>query len=198
MLEVLDLKGLDKKDQNWKRDILPNGGKEISKEMGEHIGTHLGHHIYKFEYPREKQVTYAAINPKTAKATVAVRGHQNRAKVLSNLHLASSDDNTVPAHELYHHLLKHGHVTALVANEQSQGGRKVWEKLAKKKDVNIHGWDPNSRKPVNIKFGEDDTHEETPANMTYGQHGQHYRDKYRANNPDPSVIRMQLVAHMKD
>ena len=198
-LEVYDVQGLNKKDQGWKKFILPNGGEEtrasLFDHMGEHIGTHLGHHIYKFEHPLQKSVTYAAINPKTGKATLAVRGDVNRAKVLSHLHLASSDDNTFPAHELYHHLLKHGHVAALVADEQSPGGRKVWEKLAKKKDVNIHGWDPTYRKPVNIKVGEDDTHEESPPAQISGQR---YRDKYRANNPDSSVPRMQLVAHMKD
>ena len=95
--------------------------------------------------------------------------------VLHNLYLASHKDNTLPAHKFYSHLLNKEHITALASKNQSPGAKSVWGKLSKEKGVNIHGWYKN--KPVNIKYGEDETHD--------------------AKKGDPSIRDMELVAHKK-
>jgi hypothetical protein len=185
------------------KSILPyEGNKYDPNHTGaEHIGTVNGHHIYrhkKLSGAPSNTVTYSAYNPKTRKSTVAVRGKENAHGVLSDLNLAASQGNQLHAHELYHHLLHHGHVTALVADHQSAGGKKVWERLSKKSNIGIHGWDPRKNKPVNIKFGEDDTHEEKPKVPVNGNpNSKANKKKYDALNPDPTVKSMQLVAHKK-
>jgi hypothetical protein len=194
--EVRTAYQITKKSSNFIKDVLPNQGRRYNPgtHEGEHIGTVNGHHIYRHKHenhrymPRDS-VTYSVYNPKTRKSTVAVQGRENKHGVLSDLNLAASPDNEFPAHELYHHLLHHGHVTALVADHQSAGGKKVWEKLSKKRNVGIHGWDPRKKKPVNVKFGEDDTHEDRTKTQT--------KQEYDAANPDPTVKSMQLVAHKK-
>jgi len=189
LFEVRTATDITKKTKSFINAVLPNNGRKFNPEDsdGEHIGTVKGHHIYKHVSPLNKRVvTYSAHNPESGKSTVAVSGIHHKG-VLSDLRLAASEDNKFPAHELYHHLLHHDHVKALVADHQSPGGKKVWERLAKKKNIGIHGWDPKKNKPVNIKFGEDETHEEPSKN----------KKKYDAINPDQDVVHMQLVAHKK-
>lgn len=133
-----------------------------------------GHHIYKAINPETKETIFHAYDPATKRSTLTVQGRM-RNGVLSKLYLAAHESNKLPAHEFYHHLLKH-HVRAIVADSQSEGARKVWGKLAKKRNVNIHGW--HKGKAVNVKFGEDETHD--------------------VKKGDPSIRDMQLVAHIKD
>lgn len=48
--------------------------------------------------------------------------------------------SSLKAHDFYHHLITH-HNLILMGEAQSQGGKKVWDRLRTKKDVTIHTWD---------------------------------------------------------
>lgn len=198
--EVKTATTISKKSRGFINSVLPNSGKPMSPKLiqnsgGHYIGavTHAAgtHHIYKFPVEGvQNSVTFSAHDPETGRSTLAVQGHHGNG-VLSKLNLAAAKDNTFPAHEFYHHLLKKGHVKALVADHQSAGGKRVWEKLSKKRGVGIHGWDPKKEVPLNVKFGEDETHEERPNGI------ERNTKEYKALNPDSDVPKMQLVAHIK-
>ena len=66
--------------------------------------------------------------------------------------LESSTFNKLRAHLFYKILIDLGYI--LWTDEQSDGGKMVWEKLAKIRGVKIHGWYKNN--PVNIDYSKDD------------------------------------------
>ena len=103
-----------------------------------------------------------------------------------------SHNNKFPAHELYHHLItKHNHV--MTSDEQSDGGHKIWQRLSRKKGVNVHGWDNDKNKPVNIdKHLRDktETHRGRDINQSFDDHPEH--DNYEDHN---DIRHMILVAH---
>ena len=188
LAEVLDLDMRKKsRDTEFTRSILYNAGDKWDPEdhkNAEHISTtSSGHHIYKtrghhiYKTGSRSNIMYHAYDPKTKRSTIAVYGKEHKG-VLSSLNLASHKTNTLKAHDFYHHLLKH-HLTALATDTQSEGGKGVWEKLAKKPGVKIHGW--SKGKPVNVKFGEDETHAKAGDYIENGQ----------------DIRRMELVAHIK-
>lgn len=120
------------------------------------------------------------------KVHMAVEGIQKN-NVLHEKFLRKGDDGTIKAHDLYHHLLKAGHVVAIVGDDHSLGAYNVWLKLSKKKNVNIHGW--YLGKPVNIKFGVDFTHS---VKFEYDGTVPEYAVSYNKN-----ILDMVLVAHLK-
>lgn len=172
---------IKRNEKFFQTDVLFNRGrmwtpdKLVTPRKNEHVSTmRSGHHVYKTINSDTGETIFHTYDPTTKRSTLTVQGRM-RNGVMSNLYLASHATNKLPAHEFYYHLLKY-HVKALVANSQSEGAKKVWGKLAKKRDVNIHGW--YKGKPVNVKFGEDETHD--------------------IKTGDPSIRDMQLIAHIKD
>lgn len=171
-----------KKNQaDFRKAILPNSGNKIDPErddVGKKIGeTSTGHHIYKTKDSRSGLTTYHAYDPVEKRSTIAVRAKEKNG-VLNGLYLAAHPKNNLRAHEFYHHLLKH-HVTAIVADSQSEGAMRVWSNLSKKRGVKVHGW--SNGKPVNVKWG-DDTHD----------------DNANDRSPEATEIRkMLLVAHVR-
>lgn len=97
-----------------------------------------------------------------------------------------SISNDYKAHELYRDLLVKKVVPGLIAGEQSAGGRAIWDKLSKFRDIEIFGWDPFHNSAINLGKrlpDEAETHVST------------YDD---TNDPDTNLIRrMQLVAIKK-
>lgn len=180
LAEVKDIK-ISKNDEFFKNRINYNCGNKWDPEKhpeNKHISTSSsGHHIYKTKIRGKPGVyRYHAYAPKTKRSTISVEGKEQNG-VLSHLNLASHSSNKLKAHDFYHHLLKH-HLTALVADQQSPGGKAVWEKLSKKRDINIHGW--SNGKPINVKFGEDETHSGNSDN----------------DEASTEIRRMKLVAHI--
>lgn len=112
------------------------------------------HHIYRLSQPGFTR--YVARHKETGQAHVIVQGHE-RNDVLHIRSTAAHEESTVKAHEVYHHLLNHGKTLAS-DSKQSEGGRRIWQKLAKTRGINVHGWQNGA--PVNVKVGEDDTHTE--------------------------------------
>lgn len=104
--------------------------------------------------------------------------------------VASSGTSPIKMHDVYHHLVKRGHI--LVGSSQSPGGRRIWQQLQKKKDVNIHGWDPKLGKPVNVdlKHGTEETH-------AGGKEDHYYTHDDYQNKEQDRIQRMHIVAHKK-
>lgn len=146
-----------------------------------HVSTLHGLHIYhtvikghpEDEYRRkayEDAHIYTLHDPKTNMVHMQVVGHKNQHNVMHVEGLASSGKSPVKAQDFYHHLLKH-HITALVGTSHSEGGRKVWNRLAAKKTVSVHGWDDNKKEPVNIDAtNPDETH------SSYSEKKRHLND----------------------
>lgn len=134
------------------------------------------HHIYRLSQPGLTR--YVARDKHSGQAHVVVQGHE-RNNVMHVRSTAAHDESTVKAHEVYHHLIKQGKTLAS-DSKQSEGGKRIWHKLAKTRGVNVHGW--HKGKAVNVKVGDDDTHVE-PHDQ--GKHGTSH------------VKNMILVAHKK-
>lgn len=95
------------------------------------------------------------------------------------------------AHELYHHMIKHGHVKALVGYSHSEGGQKVWQRLAKKKNVTVHGW--LRGKPVNLDPQDpEETH--ATARDAYGDAGKYAARRQDIDRGAVDTLNTSLVA----
>lgn len=89
-------------------------------------------------------------------------------------------------HELYRDLLIKNVIGGLVTGEQSVGGRAIWDKLSKFRDVEVYGWDPFHRQAINLGDTLPD-YEET-----------HVSSSDKTKDVDTNLIRrMQLVAIKK-
>lgn len=133
------------------------------------------HHIYRMSQPGLTR--YVARDKQSGQAHVIVQGLE-RNNVMHIRSTAAHDNSTVKAHDVYHHLIKQGKTLAS-DSKQSEGGKRIWQKLAKTRGVNVHGW--HKGKAVNVKMGDDETHTE-PGDVSHG---------YGA------VKNMILVAHKK-
>lgn len=176
------IKKTGKAVSSFKREVLYNNGRKWDPETSSDKTLKklskvpsTGHHIYSSYDKNTGYHYFHAYDPEKKRSTITVQGRL-RNGVLHNLYLASHDENTLPAHKFYSHLLNKEHVTALASKSQSPGAKSVWGKLAKEKGVGIHGW--HKGKPVNVKVGEDETHD--------------------VKKGDPSIRDMELVAHKKD
>jgi hypothetical protein len=53
---------------------------------------------------------------------------------------ADSTGKGPKAHIIYRKILESGHAVALVGKSHSEGGQKIWQKLARERGISIHGW----------------------------------------------------------
>jgi hypothetical protein len=162
-------------------------GPNIARALhGEVKDKYRGHdvHVRNFSAdwggPRGK--TISVRNPETGKIVAQAALTKVSGKAGSGHKVAAASAEGVPGgmHGLYHHLLKRGHVTSLVGDNQSEGAQKVWSKLSRKSGVTVAGW--SKGKPVNLGKHLDDR-EETHA------------DPDTATEPEEKEIgNMKLVA----
>jgi len=176
----VEVNAVFKNSEYFKQEVLPNFNHPINDTDYKILGVYPGLNLKICRMDYSGDTTYFALDPRTKKATIAVRGKLKNG-VLSNLYLAAKNNNKLPAEDFYHYLIKN-YLKALETDSQSEGAIKVWQKLSKKRDVNIHGW--YNGKAVNIKFGEDDTHAD-------------YDDEFDSKGTRRSIFKMSLVAHIK-
>jgi hypothetical protein len=135
-------------------------------------------------------------------STHSKKGH----KAEHVIKLVGHADNKTKAHDFYHHIITH-HDRMLATDHQSPGGKKVWERLAKKKSVNIHGWDPVKKKPVNIDHRLRPEHEHE-THITHKEYGKKYdailkskegnmKAKAKLIKRHEDVLNLHLIAHKK-
>jgi hypothetical protein len=120
---------------------------------------------------------YMVINHKTGKNMLSVTCSESKGGVLSDLGLAAAPGNTVSATELYHFLITKLGKT-LVADRQTEGSQRVWQRLERLPDVGVHGW--LKGKAVNIG---------TQDPEAYG------RDGYDLSPEQRDAVGMKLVAY---
>lgn len=108
--------------------------------------------------PGHTQTHFILHDPETNTVHIHLAGTvKDDANTMTIGEVASSGKNKVKAHDFYEHLLKRGHVNALVGKGHSEGGIRLWQRLAKKKDISVHGW--NNDHPVNLDpQNRDETH----------------------------------------
>jgi len=142
--------------RNVRGDVRNNYGKD------KYLGKFKGMYVRKTTHG-EGDAAYHLQDPKTKKITHSVNGEERRG-VLKVGGASSTGDSSIKMHDFYHHLLKH-HVKALVGTDHSEGAKKVWQKLAKKRGVSLHGW--HKGKAVNLDPGdESETHGPRPPSRS--------------------------------
>lgn len=160
-----------KNARQLRKDVVNNYGKVVE------LGKFKGKNVFKTSYGRS-DAAYHLEDPETNKISHSVNGTQ-RNGVLTVGGAASTGKSDIKMHDFYHYLIKN-HVKALVGTNHSPGAKKVWQRLAKKRGVDLHGWHKN--KEVNL-----DSQDEMET------HG-------NSNSSDPSerqVAATKLVASVK-
>ena len=193
---------------NWGSSMFPHLGKKESamKRLTgrDFVVTHHklpgGHTLIIHKEPGsiDGNLHHYGVADHTGKIHLALRTYQSGASEHVDS-LASTKHNKFPAHELYHHLITK-HNKMLTSDSQSTGGMAVWQKLAKKRSVNIHGWDTKTHKPVNIDKHLKDTHDSHASreDTFIHPHGsQAHKDAVRRNEEKQDILRIRLVAHKK-
>lgn len=127
-------------------------------EGAKHIGTlESGDHVYHRANKGETGTThhYFVTGQKSGKTNVHLTTWQNKGEKSEDVGMLTANKSSKGAHHLYQHLVVH-HNKIITSSDQSEGARKVWEKAAKHKKVNVHGYDPLSGKAVHAHPSEDD------------------------------------------
>jgi hypothetical protein len=102
--------------------------------------------------PGMNKVEFLAWSKKGRRNVVHMLGTMKRHELEGNatVHvdtLEAADKTPLKAHELYAFLIRKGFI--LVGHQHTPGGQKVWQRLAKKQDVTVHGWSKKNE-PVNL------------------------------------------------
>jgi hypothetical protein len=129
------------------KPIPPN---QRGSYYGKKIGEIKGHDIYLMG---GKGVTIIrAFNQKTNLIDMFVDGimteNPDNSRTFQIDKLSGREGTSLKAHELYHYLINH-HNVILNTSSQSLGGYKVWQKLSRKRDINVHGYYPQYVKYAN-------------------------------------------------
>lgn len=110
-----------------------------------------GHKIVKERHTVGDAAAFYALNPKTNEPDAMVYGELTGPKqnLLTVYNTAARPGSKLRASDLYHHLIKHHDMVIQSDVAQNPGSVKLWQKLARKKDVNVHAWDTRRDKPIN-------------------------------------------------
>lgn len=102
---------------------------------------------------------FHVVDPKTNDIHIQLQTHVSPSKPYTHkIDWLEARQSPVKAHDLYDFLLRKGHVKQFETNEQSPGGYRVWQKLAKRRNINVYGLQDNGYdekdgrkfKPVNV------------------------------------------------
>lgn len=110
-----------------------------------------GHHLYvKHKKEGDFYVSmYTAYNPQTKMVDMKVTGHNNPL-IKNRYHVKYLSGRpyiqTLKAHEFYHHIIMRHNKEIVSDSSQSEGGRKVWERLATMPSTAIHRISDDSEK----------------------------------------------------
>lgn len=156
--EVYDIGGNSKR-ANLMRPTSNSLGKKLSAYQGlPYREITPGFIIITDKKQKEYLIGDVKKNQITLSVTVSKYGKSSYIKLLS-----STMNNKFPSERLYAYLIKEVGLT-LVSNKQSNGGYKVWQRLAKIPGINIFGWDASSNRAINIDpklKDKEETHHDT-------------------------------------
>jgi hypothetical protein len=152
-------------------------GKPVPKDH-KHIGNIGKHKVYHGVHDKGMDRYSVTDHEGNVSNILTVKKHKNHIKVDGSV----TNGKGPKQHELYHHLIKkHDHT--ITTDAQTSGGYHVWKQLAKKRSVNIHGWDPKKKEAVNVDHRLRDR-DETHHDLTNHKGHAH-------------ITNMHLVAHKK-
>ena len=131
---------LKKGKTNKRLDVVDHAYNDDTKHEYKEIGSTGTHKLYRSlegtdeEYGGStRHAHFLAVDKKTGKPHMKVSGYFDTKKKKLEIHsLKGHPDTTIKAHDFYHHLLLAGHVKELHSDAtQSEGGKKVWQRLSK-------------------------------------------------------------------
>lgn len=199
--EVLDLTGGIGKDD--KMDIK-GLGEPIHKDAKLLSTMPSGHDVYHRVVEDKKdgmKYHHYYVDGGDGRAAVKLETNQAKGHKAEEIDKIAADRSYVDrpkAHEVYHHLINH-HDKMFTSYAQSPGGRGAWKSLSKMKNINVHGWDADNEKPVNIDLKSDDYEHEI-----YASHADLRRareegggEKNKEHQGIKNVLNMHIVAHRK-
>lgn len=171
----------------------------ITKRIGTlDSGDHLHH--YSTESNHGTTHHYYVVGAKSGKTNIQLSTFQPSDEKAEHIGLLHASKASKGAHHLYQHLvLKHNKM--LVADDQSEGARKVWAKAASHRKINVHGWD--GEKAIHAHPSED---EHYVAATDYGKYTKdrdssppEERAKYNKEivDMDKTAENVRLVMHKK-
>lgn len=120
-------------------------GKKIPLENKTKIIVKRGYTVYK-----DDSTHGLDIHVIDKKGKVAIELYLQRRGAMYHVDVIASVSKDYKAHELYHDLLTKNIVDGLITSEQSPGGRTIWDKLSKFRNVEIFGWDPSNKSAINL------------------------------------------------
>lgn len=130
--------------------------------------------------PMQDTVHFHVVDPKTNEIHMQVQGQLSPSTPHSyRIGWLEGRQSPVKAHELYDFLLRKGHVSQLETQEQSPGGARVWQKLAKRRNINVYGLKDNG-------YNADAGREYTPVNIDLSNRDDYYDSKLETNYSNDS------------
>ena len=136
------------------------------------------------QYPASRVLYLIVRNKKVVAGIVTYKeGRASQTKLA-----VSTDENKVPMHKIYAHLIKKRGLILQSDSAQTPGGKNIWAKLSKEPGITVHGWDPKTEKPINLGNYLDDT----VATHVTGKEKDEEDAEYLA-----SIDRMVLIGHKK-
>jgi hypothetical protein len=140
-------------------DVMPNDGRPIPRgQESEYLTDFVskmpgGHELWSWK--DRGTTTYYVYDPETRISQLATTGRsysENRDSFVV-MGTYSGPKNRYRAADLYAFLILRLGITLVSDKKQSEGGQRVWQELQRRygRSINIHGFDTNTNKPVNVK-----------------------------------------------
>lgn len=157
-LDEVELLDNIKKGRVFHKGVLGRHVPKEAKKIGE---TEDGHHVHQLSSGPEHQ--YYVSDPKTKRTNLHLTTRQDgKSEKIGEL---QGNKQSKGAHKLYHHLVVH-HDKILTSDQQSSGGKHVWEKASKHPNIHVHGltreYNPRKKqyqdKAVHVDIGDDEAH----------------------------------------
>ena len=157
-------------------DVMPNDGKPIPKGREEYFlgdmitGISEGYQLW--SWADRGTVTYYVYDTENRICQLATTGRPYKTNrdsfVVQGVY--SGPKNKFRAADLYAFLILNQGLTLVSDNKQSAGGYRVWQELEHRyKTINVHGFDTNTNKGVNVTTqDEPDTHVDRATVKTAG------------------------------
>jgi hypothetical protein len=136
---------------------MPNNGKPIPYNDEEHylgdLVADMGNGYQLWSWTSHGTVTYYVFDTSTRTSQLGTTGRPYKTNsdsfVIQGVY--SGPKNKFRAADLYAFLILNQGLTLVSDNKQSEGGYRVWQELEKRfNTINVHGFDTNTNKPVNV------------------------------------------------
>lgn len=130
------------------------------------------------------------VTGKSGKTNIHLTTFQKKGEKNEEIGLVTANKSSKGAHKLYQHLVvKHNKI--LKADDQSEGGRKVWERAAKHPKVNVHGYNEHTGEVFHAHPSEDEHY------VSHRELNAHYGDASAAKDPKDIEKHKEDIKHLE-